>query len=65
MKCRVVDGGELGSKRHVNLPGVRVDLPSITKKDKKDIALALKEGVDFVALSFVRSKSDVLELKNK
>ena len=63
LKCRVVDGGELGSKRHVNLPGVRVDLPSITKKDKKDIALALKEGVDFVALSFVRSKSDVLELK--
>ena len=64
LKCKVVDGGELGSKRHPsNLPGMRVDLPSITKKDKKDIALALKEGVDFVALSFVRSKSDVLELK--
>ena len=62
MRCRVVDGGELGSKRHVNFR-IRVDLPSITKKDKKDIALALK-GVDFVALSFVRSKSDVLELKN-
>ena len=52
LKCKVVDGGELGSKRHVNLPGIRVDLPSITKKDKKDIALALREGVDFVALSF-------------
>ena len=63
LKCRVVDGGELGSKRHVNLPGIRVDLPSITKKDKKDIAIALKEGVDFVALSFVRSKSDVIALR--
>ena len=63
LKCRVVDGGKLGSKRHVNLPGVRVDLPSITKKDKKDINFALKEGVDFIALSFVRSESDVKELR--
>ena len=63
LKCRVVDGGKLGSKRHVHLPGVRVDLPSITKKDKKDINFALKEGVDFIALSFVRSESDVKELR--
>ena len=59
----MVDGGKLGSKRHVNLPGVRVDLPSITKKDKKDINFALKQGVDFIALSFVRSESDVKELR--
>ena len=64
LRCRVIDGGKLGSKRHVNLPGVRVDLPSITKKDKKDINFALKHGIDFIALSFVRSKSDVIALRD-
>jgi pyruvate kinase len=64
LRCRVIDGGKLGSKRHVNLPGVRVDLPSITKKDKKDINFALKHGIDFIALSFVRSKSDVITLRD-
>ena len=42
LKCKVLDGGTLGSKRHVNLPGVRVDLPSITKKDRKDINFRYK-----------------------
>jgi pyruvate kinase len=63
LKCRVLDGGTLGSKRHVNLPGVRVDLPSITKKDRKDIKLAIKHNVSFIALSFVRSAKDVLDLR--
>lgn len=63
LKCRVIDGGTLGSKRHVNLPGIRVDLPSITKKDREDIRFALREGVDFIALSFVRSAEDVSELQ--
>ena len=63
LKCKVIDGGTLGSKRHVNLPGIRVDLPSITKKDKEDIKFALKEDIDFIALSFVRSADDVLDLK--
>ena len=63
LRCRVLDGGTLGSERHVNLPGVRVDLPSITKKDKKDIAFAINHNIPFIALSFVRSASDVLELR--
>ena len=63
LKCRVLDGGTLGSKRHVNLTGVRVDLPSITKKDRKDINLAIKHNVSFIALSFVRSAKDVLDLR--
>ena len=46
LTCKVLDGGKLGSKRHVNLPGVRVDLPSITKKDRKDILLAIKNNVN-------------------
>ena len=64
LRCRVLDGGKLGSKRHVNLPGIRINLPSVTEKDKKDIAFGLKEGVDFIALSFVRNASDVQDLKN-
>ena len=63
LKCKVIDGGTLGSKRHVNLPGIRVDLPSITKKDKEDIKFALQEDIDFIALSFVRSADDVLDRK--
>ena len=64
LKCKVLDGGTLGSKRHVNLPGVRVDLPSITKKDRKDITFAIKHNVTFIALSFVRSAKDVVTLRS-
>lgn len=61
--CRVLDGGLLGSKRHVNLPGIRVNLPAITAKDRKDIEFAVEHDVDFIALSFVRSAADVHELR--
>ena len=64
LKCRVLDGGTLGSKRHVNLPGVRIDLPSITKKDLKDINFGIKHNVSFIALSFVRSAKDILTLRS-
>ncbi len=63
LTCRVVDGGTLGSKRHVNLPGVRVNLPSITEKDLRDIHWGMENDVDFIALSFVRTASDIAELR--
>ena len=63
LECRVIDGGKLGSKRHVNLPGIKINLPSVTEKDKDDIAFGLKEDVDFIALSFVRSASDIKDLR--
>ncbi len=63
LECRVVDGGELGSRKHVNLPGAAVNLPAITAKDRDDIAFGLAQEIDFVALSFVRSPDDVLELR--
>ena len=63
LECRVVDGGMLGSRKHVNLPGVAVNLPSITAKDRADIAFGLAQGIDFVALSFVRTPDDVAELR--
>ena len=63
LECKVIDGGKIGSKRHVNLPGVRINLPSITTKDIKDIKFGIKSGVDFIALSFVRSADDITELQ--
>ncbi len=63
MRCRVVDGGKLKSKRHVNLPGIRVNLPAITNKDRRDILFGIENDVDFIALSFVREADDILQLK--
>ncbi len=63
MQCKVIDGGILKSKRHVNLPGIRVNLPAITKKDKADILFAMEQQVDFIALSFVREAQDIRELR--
>ena len=63
MRCKVIDGGVLKSKRHVNLPGVRVNLPAITDKDRRDIEFAKSQEVDFIALSFVRQASDIDDLK--
>jgi len=62
MQCKVIDGGILKSKRHVNLPGIRVNLPAITKKDKADILFAVEQQVDFIALSFVREAKDIRDL---
>ena len=61
--CKVIDGGLLGSKRHVNLPGVRLNLPAITQKDRTDIEFGLSHEIDFIALSFVRTAEDVDELR--
>jgi pyruvate kinase len=63
MRCKVIDGGVLGSKKHVNLPGIRVNLPSMTPKDKEDILFAMEREMDFIALSFVREAKDVVELR--
>ena len=64
LTCRVVDGGTLGSRKHVNLPGVRINLPAITEKDRADIAFGIENDVDFIALSFVRRPDDVQELRD-
>jgi pyruvate kinase len=63
IRCKVLTSGTLGSRRHINLPGVRVNLPPLTKKDLDDVALGVEVGVDFVALSFARQKSDLEELR--
>src|SRR3954447_7354559 len=62
-RCRVLVGGEVKSHKGVNLPGVPVPIPSLTKKDLDDLNFALAKGVDFVALSFVRAAADVRDLQ--
>lgn len=57
--CEVLTQGVLGSRRHINLPGVKVNLPPMTEKDLKDIAVGVELEVDYFALSFCREKSDV------
>lgn len=63
VECEVLTPGQLGSRRHINLPGVKVSLPALTSKDLADIAVGLEVGVDFIALSFVREAKDILQLR--
>tara|TARA_B100000902_G_C27316201_1_gene921477 strand:+ start:2834 stop:4246 length:1413 start_codon:yes stop_codon:yes gene_type:complete len=63
VKLKVVFGGELESNKGVNLPNTKVSLPSLTKKDKKDLAFILNEKIEWIGLSFVRSADDVRTLK--
>ena len=63
INCLVVNGGELGSQKGVNVPGVKVKLPALTDKDKEDIEFGIEQGFDFIAASFVRSAEAVLEIK--
>jgi pyruvate kinase len=63
IKCTVLNGGELSSKKGVNVPGVKVNLPAITDKDVKDIEFGIQHKLDFIAASFVRCASDVLDIR--
>jgi len=63
VECEVLTDGQLGSRRHINLPGVKVSLPALTEKDLADVALGLELKVDYIALSFVRTARDLRQLK--
>ncbi len=64
IRCCVLTPGSLASRRHINLPGVRVNLPSFTEKDRADSLVGLEEGIDFLALSFVREAADIVQLRS-
>ena len=61
--CKVIVGGMIKNHKGVNVPNVKIQLPSITEKDIEDIAFGCKMGVDFIAASFIRKASDILEVK--
>jgi pyruvate kinase len=63
VRCKVLTRAILGSRRHINLPGVHVNLPSLTAKDLADISLGVEMGADFIGLSFVREKNDIEQLR--
>lgn len=62
--CRIVNGGELGQQKGINVPNVKVKLPAITEQDKKDILFGIQQGVDFIAASFVRNSDAIKEIKD-
>ncbi len=64
IKCLVLDSGQISEKKHVNFPGAKIKLPTLTEKDKLDLLEALKVKVDFIALSFCRSSKDLKDLNN-
>jgi pyruvate kinase len=61
--CRVINGGSLGERKGINLPGVALPIPSLTDKDRRDLQWAVRQGVDYIALSFVRRAQDCVEAK--
>jgi pyruvate kinase len=64
LHCRVVVGGVLSSNKGVNFPGVYLSIKALTPKDREDLMFGLDQGVDWVALSFVRNPQDILEIKD-
>ena len=62
--CTVINGGELGEKKGVNVPNVKIKLPALTEKDKEDIRFGIKQGFDFIAASFVRTADCIREIKS-
>jgi len=61
--CEVLNDATLGSRKSVNVPGVRINLPSLTDKDRRNIEWAIDNNLDFIAHSFVRNKQDVLDVQ--
>ena len=64
VRCTVVNGGMLGEKKGINVPGANLSAASLTQKDEKDVLFGIENGVDYIALSFVRRKEDILALQS-
>ena len=62
--CKALNTEKLGSRKTINVPGVKINLPALTEKDIKDITEGIKKGFDYIAASFVRKASDVIEIRN-
>ncbi len=63
LHCKAMNDGSLGSRKSVNVPGVRINLPSLTARDKENILFAIEQDIDFIAHSFVRNKQDLMDIQ--
>ncbi|MDR0807144.1 MAG: pyruvate kinase PykF [Enterobacteriaceae bacterium] len=61
--CKVLNSGDLGENKGINLPNVSIQLPALSEKDKKDLVFGCEQNVDFIAASFIRKRSDVLDIR--
>lgn len=61
--CQVVNGGELGSQKNLHVPGITINLPAVSEKDCADIKFAIENGLDFIAASFVRKATDIIDIR--
>jgi len=61
--CEIINGGDLGDRKSVNVPGIEIDMPFMNEKDKKDILFGVENDVDFIALSFVRTAQDIKDVR--
>ncbi len=64
IKCRILSGGRIGSRKNVNIPGVKVSLPSITEKDKQDILFSIEQDMDFISASFIRRADHITDIQD-
>ena len=64
IECIVRSGGSLGSRKNVNVPGIKTNLPAVTEKDVADIIFGVEQNMDFIAASFIRKHTDVLEIQS-
>jgi pyruvate kinase len=64
IKCRVISGGRIGSRKNVNIPGVKVSLPSITEKDTHDILFGIEQDMDFISASFIRRADHITDIQD-
>lgn len=64
IKCIVRNGGNLSNKKSINLPGINLDMPYMTDKDREDILFGIKNDIDFIAASFVRNKDDIMDVQD-
>lgn len=62
--CKVLNNGDLSENKGINIPGISIKLPALAQKDKSDLIFGCEQGVDFVAASFIRKRSDVLEIRD-
>ena len=61
--CKALNGGPLSNRKSINVPGIKLNMPFVSEKDRADIIFGLQQGIDFIAASFTRTKQDILDIK--